>query len=204
MLITDRRLAGGAGALVDAVAEAVEGGVTAVQLREKDLPPEELLPLAQQLRTVTRNRAAFIVNSSLQVALASVADGVHLTENAAMVERPERPLLIGRSVHSREAAQEACAACSDYLVAGPIFKTASHPNATPAGLELIESIAGDAAVPVLAVGGITDRRVGDVVRAGASGVAVISSILSSNSPGRAAQLLKQALLEEWADVEVGL
>jgi thiamine-phosphate diphosphorylase len=121
-----------------------------------------------------------------------------------MVERPERPLLVGRSVHSREAAQEACAECSDYLVAGPIFKTASHPNATPAGLELIESIAGDAAVPVLAVGGITDRRVGDVVRAGASGVAVISSILSSNSPGRAAQLLKQALLEEWADVEVGL
>ena len=197
MLITDRRIAGSAGALVDAVAEAVEGGVTAVQLREKDLPPEELLPLARLLRAVTRNQAAFILNGPLEVALAAEADGVHLPENAVMVERPQRPFLIGRSVHSLEAAERARAERSDYLIAGPIFETASHPDATPAGLGLIASIAGAVAVPVLAVGGITDRRVRDVVRAGASGVAVISSILSAQSPGRAAQALRTELDEAW-------
>jgi len=197
MLITDRRLAGSAGALVDAAAEVLEGGVTAVQLREKDLPPEELLPLARLLRVVTRNQAAFILNGPLEVALAAEADGVHLPENAVMVERPQRPFLIGRSVHSLEAAERARAEGSDYLIAGPIFQTASHPNAKPAGLELIESIVGVVTAPVLAVGGITDRRVRDVVRAGASGVAVISYILSARSPGRASQALRTELDEAW-------
>src|SRR5439155_9325473 len=154
----------------------------AVQLREKDLPPEELLPLARLLRPVTRHQAAFILNGPLEVALAAEADGVHLPENAVMVERPQRPFLIGRSVHSLEAAERARAEGSDYLIAGSIFQTASHPNAKPAGLELIESIVGVVTAPVLAVGGITDRRVRDVVRAGASGVAVISYILSARSP----------------------
>ncbi|TMB64178.1 MAG: thiamine phosphate synthase, partial [Chloroflexi bacterium] len=73
MLITDRRLAGGSNALVDAVDEAVDGGVKAVQLREKDLPPHELLPLARRLRIVTRDRAALIVNGPLEIALAAEA-----------------------------------------------------------------------------------------------------------------------------------
>jgi len=201
MLITDRRLAGGSNALVDAVDQAVDGGVTAVQLREKDLPPHELLPLARRLRIVTRDRAALIVNGPLEIALAAEAGGVHLPEDGPMVERPPRPFLIGRSVHSLAAATAAWAECSDYLVAGPIFETASHPNAAPAGPELIESIAGAVAIPVLAVGGITAERVRDVVRAGAGGIAVISAILSAQSPRKAAQRLKNALTEERSLVE---
>ncbi len=177
MLITDRCLAGEADALVHAVSEAVEGGVTAVQLREKDL----LRPL--------------------EVALAGEADGVHLPEHAPMVARPQRPFFIGRSVHSLEAATAAWAECSDYLIAGPIFETASHPTAAPAGPQLIESIAVAVAIPVLAVGGITVERVGDVLRAGAAGVAVISDILSAQSPAKAARRLKNALTEEWSLVE---
>jgi len=201
MLITDRRLAGGADALVDAVNDAIEGGATAVQLREKDLPTEDLLPLARSLRAVTRGRAILIVNGALEVALATEADGVHLPEAASMVERPARTFLIGHSVHSLGAAAAAWAECSDYLIAGPVFETASHLNAVPAGLELIEAIADAVAVPVLAVGGITAERVGDMLRAGASGVAVISAILSAQSPRKAAQRLKNALAEEWSPVE---
>ena len=196
MLITDRRLAGGTDALVNGVNEAVGGGVTAVQLREKDLPPQKLLPLARRLRAVTRDRAAFIVNGPLELALAAEADGIHLPEIASMVERPPRPFLIGRSIHSLEAARAAWAECSDYLIAGPIFETTSHSNAVPAGLELIESIAGAVAIPILAVGGITAERVGDVLRSGAVGVAVISSILSAKSPAKAAERLKSVLVEE--------
>ena len=201
MLITDRCLAGEADALVHAVSEAVEGGVTAVQLREKDLLPKELLPLAQRLRIVTRGRAALIVNGPLEVALAAEADGVHLPEHAPTVARPQRPFFIGRSVHSLEAAIAAWAECSDYLIAGPIFETASHPTAAPAGPQLIESIAVAVAIPVLAVGGITVERVGDVLRAGAAGVAVISDILSAQSPANAARRLKNALTEESSLVE---
>jgi thiamine-phosphate pyrophosphorylase len=201
MLITHRHLAGGADALVRAVNEAVEGGVTAVQLREKDLRPKELLPLAQRLRIVTRGRAGLIVNGPLEVALDAAADGVHLPEDAPAVERPQRPFLIGRSVHSLAAATAASAECTDYLVVGPIFETASHPSAAPAGPELIELIAGAVAIPVLAVGGITAERVSDVLRAGAAGVAVISAILSAQSPRKAAQRLKNALTEESSLVE---
>lgn len=172
-------------------------------LREKDLQPHELLPLAIRIREETEGQALFLVNGSLQVALASGADGVHLAEDAAMVERPPRPLLVGRSVHSLEAAEAAWAERSDYVIAGPIFETASHPNVTPAGLELIESVSGAVAVPVLAVGGITDGRVGELVRAGASGAALISSILSADSPRRAAQRLRDALNEAWAARETG-
>jgi thiamine-phosphate pyrophosphorylase len=197
MLVTDRRLADGDDSLVDAVAEAVEGGVTAVQLREKDLPPEDLLPLARRLRAVTQDRAALIVNGSLEVALAAEADGVHLSEAAPAIERPARPLLLGRSVHSREAAQRAWAECSDYLIAGPVFETMSHPDASPAGTRLIEDITGAVAVPVLAIGGITPERIEDVVRAGASGIAVISAILGTESPAAAARDLRESLDEAW-------
>jgi len=204
MLVTDRRLVGGEDALVKAVAEAVAGGVNAVQLREKDLPSEELLPLALRLRAVTRNRAHFVINGPLEVALAAEADGVHLPEAAPAIERPPRPFLIGRSVHSREAAELAWAECSDYVIAGPVFETASHPGAAPRGLALVEAIAGAVAVPVLAIGGITPKRVDDVLRAGASGVAVISAILGAGSAGAAARGLREALQEAWLEARRGV
>jgi thiamine-phosphate diphosphorylase len=204
MLVTDRRLAGGEVALINVVAQAVEGGVNAIQLREKDLPPEDLLTLARRLRFVTRDRAALIVNGPLEVALAAEADGVHLPEAAPAIERPARPLLLGRSVHSREAAERAWAECSDYLIAGPVFETPSHPGAAPSGLALVEAIAGSVAVPVLAIGGITPERVDDVLRAGARGVAVISAILGAGSAGAATRELREALQEAWLEANRGV
>jgi thiamine-phosphate diphosphorylase len=204
MLVTDRRLAEGEAALVEAVAEAVEGGVNAVQLREKDLASEELLPLALRLWAVTHGRALLLINGPLEVALAAEAEGVHLPEAAPPIDRPARPLLVGRSVHSREAAELAWAECSDYLIAGPVFQTRSHPGAAPSGLALVEAIAGAVAVPVLAIGGITPERVDDVLHAGASGVAVISAILGAGSAGAAARGLREALEEAWLEARRGV
>jgi thiamine-phosphate pyrophosphorylase len=198
MLVTDRKLAGGEDALMDAVGEAVTGGVNTVQLREKDLSPSELLPLAVRLKETLARRAVFMVNGSLEVALAAGADGVHLPEEALMVERPQRPFAVGRSVHSRAAAERAWAECSDYLIAGPVYETKSHAGIGPAGLALIEEIAGTVALPVLAVGGITAGRVEAVMRAGASGVAVISAVLGARSPRRAARELREAVDSAWA------
>jgi len=198
MLITDRNLAGSEDTLVVAVREAVAGGVNAVQLREKDLTPGELLPLAVRLREVVAERAVFVINGSAEVALAAGADGVHLPEAAPMIERPERPFIIGRSVHSREAAERAWTECSDYLIAGPVYETASHPGIEPGGPALIEEITAAVTLPVLAVGGITAGRVEEVMRAGASGIAVISAVLGARSPREAARELREEVDSGWA------
>jgi thiamine-phosphate pyrophosphorylase len=204
MVVTDRVLCGGADGLAAAVEAAVSGGADAVQLREKDpdgrsLPASELSTLARRLRAVTQGRALLLVNGPLEVAVAVGADGVHLPEDAPMPPRPRRGFLVGRSVHSAEAACRAEAAGADYLIAGPIFETRSHPGVEPAGLALVEEIARAVRVPVLAIGGVTAGRVEEVVRAGASGVAVISAVLSQPDPRAAAEALRRALDAAWSD-----
>ncbi len=217
MLVTDRSLCalpagrqGGADGLVAAVEAAVEGGADAVQLREKDLPPRDLLPLARRLREITRRRALptgrqalLLVNGPLDIALAAGADGVHLPEDSPPVERPREGFLVGRSVHSLEAAVRAGAEDADYVIAGPVYETRSHPGRQPAGPALIESVAGSVSVPVLAIGGVTASRVGEVVRAGAAGVAVISAVLAEPDGRAAANALRRALDAAWAVVGAG-
>ncbi len=212
MLVTDRSLCGGADGLVTAVEAAVQGGADAVQLREKDpdgcsLPPEDLLPLARRLSRATLGRALLLVNGPLDVALAVEADGVHLPASALSVWRPREAVpvdgqgfLVGRSVHSLEAARHAEEEGVDYLVAGPVYETRSHPGRAPAGLSLIEGITRRVRVPVLAIGGVNAGRVDEVVRAGASGVAVISAVLAATDRRAAAGGLRRALDAVWIAV----
>lgn len=202
MLVSDRSLCSGADGLVAAVDAAVRGGADAVQLREKELPPDELLPLASRLREMTRQTAGalLLVNGPLDVALAAAADGVHLPEAALPAERRRPGFLVGRSVHSEEAARRAEEEGADYLIAGPVYQTRSHPGVQPAGVSLIEQVAGSVRVPVLAIGGVTAARVEEVVRAGASGVAVISAVLARPDRRAAASELRSALDAAWAAV----
>jgi thiamine-phosphate pyrophosphorylase len=194
MLVSDRSSCPD---LVGAVEAAVSGGVDAVQLREKDMPSEELLPLARRLRQATEGQALLLVNGPLAVALAAEADGVHLPEDAPPVERPQRSFLIGRSVHSLATARRAEAEGVDYLIAGPVYETRSHPGREPAGLALIEEVTRSVRTPTLAIGGVTAGRVEDLVRAGASGVAVISAILAQPDKRAAAVGLRRALDAAW-------
>jgi len=198
MVVTDRVLCGGAEGLTAAVEAAVSGGADAVQLREKDLPDSELSTLARRLRKVTQGRSLLLVNGPLTVALDAGADGVHLPEGEPMSLRPSEGFLVGRSVHSVEAARRAEAEGADYLIAGPVYETRSHPGVQPAGLALIEEIASVVGVPVLAIGGVTAERVDEVVRAGAAGVAVISAVFASPNPRAASEALRRALDSAWA------
>ncbi len=191
-LVTDRNLAGGPEALVDAVAQAVDNGVNLVQMREKDLPDAVQLALAQRIREVTNGKALLFVNDSVSIAEASGADGVQLTENsrsiAAARSRAARPLLIGRSVHGVDAAREAAAQGADLLVVGTVYDSPTHPGQPPAGVGLVGWCA-QPGVPVIGIGGITAENAGAVMQAGASGVAIISAILGTADPaGAAAQL----------------
>ena len=195
-LVTDRNLAGGPDALVDAVAQAVGNGVNLVQMREKDLPDAVQLALAQRLREVTSGRALLFVNDSVSIAEACDADGVQLSENSRSITsaraRAARPLLIGRSVHGVDAAREAAAQGADLLVVGTVYDSPTHPDQPPAGVGLIGWCA-QPGVPVIGIGGITAQNAGAVVQAGASGVAVISAILGDPDPAGAAARLAAAV-----------
>jgi thiamine-phosphate pyrophosphorylase len=197
MLVSDRSLTGGVDGLVAAVEEAVAGGADAVQLREKDLPHSELAVLAGRLRSVSEGRALLVVNGPPEVALAARADGLHLPEDAPFPDPRPEGLLVGRSVHSVAAARRAEAEGADYLIAGPVYDTPSHPVARPAGLSLIQEVAGAVAVPVLAIGGVTAGRVDELIAAGAGGVAVISAVLGQRYPRAAAAELRRALDAAW-------
>jgi len=198
MVVSDRVLCGGEDGFVAAVEAVVGGGADAVQLREKDLADSELVALAGHLREVTRGRALLLVNGPPAVAEAAEADGVHLPEDASMPARPRPGFLVGRSVHSAEAARRAEAEGADYLIAGPVYGTRSHADVAPSGVALIGDVARAVRLPVLAIGGVTAERAGEVVRAGSSGVAVISAVLGQPAPRAAAEALRRALESAWA------
>jgi len=197
-LVTNRNLTGGQDALIDAVAQAVDNGVNLVQMREKDLPDAIQLALARRLREVTDGKALLFINDSVSIAEASGADGVQLTENSRSIAsahaRMGRPLLIGRSVHGVDAAREAAAQGANLLVVGTVYDSPTHPGQPPAGVGLIGWCA-QPGVPVIGIGGITAQNAGAVMQAGASGIAVISTVLGSSDPGDAASRLVAAVRE---------
>jgi thiamine-phosphate pyrophosphorylase len=184
MLVTDRHLVGGEDALIEAVSEAVDGGVNVVQLREKDLGDAALFSLAGRLRNVIASRALLVVNG------ADLADGAHLPEGAPMISGKG---LVGRSVHSLDAARRAEAEGADYVIFGPVFETASHADGVPSGIEGLGEVVRGVRIPVIAIGGITSERVGDVMDTGAAGIAVISAILGASSPREATEQLARQL-----------
>ena len=196
-LVTDRRV-GDEATLVSRVAEAVAGGVDMVQLREKDLHGAQLLGLAQRLREATGDKALLVVNERVDVAAALPAQGVQLGEDAIPVASARRILgaemLIGRSVHSVEGAEQAVSDRADFLVVGTMFASRSHPGEEPAGPQLLRRITPQCPLPAIGIGGITADNCGQIMEAGAVGAAVITGILADPRPGEAARKLKEAML----------
>ncbi len=195
-LVTDRYQTAGR-PLLSVVERAVQAGVRAVQLRERDLPTRELLVMAEDLqRTVPP--AHLFVNDRADVALAVGSRGVHLRENSLPTSvvrgllRPEQWL--GRSVHSIEGVTTAEHEGADFVVLGPIYETPSKLEyGPPLGLRLLEHAARTARIPIFAIGGITALRAREVRRAGGFGIAVLSSILSASNIEQATEALLSAL-----------
>ncbi|MCC7105862.1 MAG: thiamine phosphate synthase [Chloroflexi bacterium] len=204
MLVTDsRRLEGGVAKLPEVVQAALEGGITAVQLREPTVSSAELFVVGCRLRALTSQAgAALFVNDRLDVALAVGADGVQLGERSLPL-RAVRPLagslLLGRSVHDTASAVAAERDQADFLLLGMIFASASHPDRLPAGPTLIQKARRDVRLPIVGIGGITAENATSVMSAGASGVAVIGAIQDSPSPRLAARKLVSAVEAAWAD-----
>jgi thiamine-phosphate pyrophosphorylase len=185
-LVTNRSQV--AGSLEEAVETCLEAGLKAVQLREKDLEVRDLLSLAGRFRELTRRHGArLFVNDRADVALAVGADGVQRTATSlpvwALRSISPSGFMIGASVHSMADARIAEPEGADFLVFGPVYDTASKRQyGPPQGLAALERVASAVRLPVFAVGGITPERVPEVMRAGASGVAVIGAILGAERP----------------------
>jgi thiamine-phosphate pyrophosphorylase len=205
-LVTDRSRCRGR-RLEEIVSEAIDGGANLVQLREKELPGGELYDLALALRDVVHGRGLLFVNERLDVAQACGADGVHLPERGLPIrivrELVGESLLVGRSVHSVEAAVRAQREGADFVQVGTVFATRSKPDVQPAGLELVSAVRATVSIPVLAIGGIDATNVSKVMRAGADGVAVISAIMDAEDPRAAARKLREAVSEAWVGPPAG-
>lgn len=182
-LVTDRRRR----PPIAQAAEAIEAGVDLIQIRERDLETSALVSLVLRVVELTRgSRTRVVVNDRLDVALACGAHGVHLRGDSIPASRARtivpQGFVIGRSVHERAEAL-AVAADVDYLIAGTVFPTASKPGRLDLlGPDGLASIASAVSIPVLAIGGITPERVGDVAAAGAAGIAAVGLFVDADRP----------------------
>jgi thiamine-phosphate pyrophosphorylase len=191
-VVTDRQLTAGR-PLRLVVEAALRGGARAFQLREKDLSPRELYPLAIEMRQLTqRYGARLLINDRVDVALAVDADGVHLTTTSLPASIARQLLgpgrLIGVSTHTLTEAQAAADAGADFLVFGPVFYTPSKaPYGEPVGLDALRVVRAAVTLPILAIGGVKKANLDQVLAAGADGIAVISAIISADDPMAASQ-----------------
>ena len=196
LLVTDRsqtRLP-----LEDIIERACAGGCRWVSVREKDLPADEQIALARNLAPIARRYGARLtLHGDADLARAAALDGVHLsaTGDAAAARVTLGPhALVGISIHSAAEARALDPAVVDYAVAGPAYLTASKPGYGPAlGPEGLAHICRAARVPIIAIGGIEPENVGDVIKVGVAGIAVMGSVMRSAEPDKTIKDLLAAL-----------
>ena len=197
-LVTDRDLS--LGRSLDWVVEkAVQGGTTMVQLREKDLDTRPFIEEALRIKKLLEPYdVPLLINDRVDVALAVGADGVHLGQNDMPYAAARRILgkeaIIGLSVETWQQAEEAKDLDVDYIAVSPVYTTPTKEELTrELGLEGVRKITGICPQPAVGIGSIKTHNAGDVIRAGASGVAVVSGICSAEDPEQAARKLRQAV-----------
>ena len=195
--VTDRHWLNGR-SLRQVVEESLDGGVTMVQLREKQLEEGTFLEEAKELQALCRQRRIpFLVNDNVDIALAMNADGVHVGQSdmeALDVRKKLGPdKIIGVSAQTVEQALLAQAHGADYLGVGAVFPTGSKDDAVEVPFETLKEICQAVRIPVVAIGGISKANVEQLRGSGICGVAVISAIYGADDIEGAARELKEAV-----------
>ena len=181
--VTDRSWVG-TQTLYEQVEAALRGGVTCVQLREKELNPEDFLAEAKQIKTLcARYGVPLIINDNVELALKVDADGVHVGQED-MDAQDVRNLIgadkiLGVTAKTVEQAQKAQLAGADYLGSGAVFGSTTKPNARPMTKELLHSICQSVTIPVVAIGGIHRGNIASLAGTGIRGAAVVSGIFAA-------------------------
>lgn len=184
--------------LPEVVEEALEGGATFLQIREKEMPQEELIALAKEVKKVTdRYHVPYVVNDEVEIAKIIDADGVHIGQSdKALVEAREmlgNDKIIGVSAQTVAQAVEAEKNGADYLGVGSIFTTSTKLDADDVSLETLRAICDAVTIPVVAIGGINKDSILDLKGTNVDGVAVVSAIFAAKDIKRdTSELLKIA------------
>ena len=195
-LVTDRSLAAGRD-LEQIVAEAVKGGVTMVQLREKDCPTPRFIELGRRMMELLRpSGIPLIINDNVEVALAVGANGVHIGQSDMPYWKCRQMLgkdaIIGLSIENFEQLEQANCMDVDYVAASPVFATPTKTDtARPWGLDGLREFVKRSAHPVVAIGGMNSHTAAGVMECGVVGIAVVSDIICAPDPTQAAATLKR-------------
>lgn len=197
--VTDRSWLRGQ-SLYEQVEQALEGGVTMIQLREKKMPRQEFLKEAEMMKELcARYKVPLIINDEVEIALLADADGVHVGQKDMDVRSVRAVLgpdkIIGASARTVEQAKMACEQGADYLGVGAVFPTGTKLDAEVISYERLQEVCQASCVPVVAIGGITIENMHDLSGSGISGIAVVSAIFAQpDIRGAASGLKEQAIL----------
>lgn len=197
--VTDRTWLNGR-TVAQQVEEAIIGGATFIQLREKQLSYEKFLAEAIQVKKITDcYNIPFVINDQVDIAIACDADGVHIGQEDLPISSVRELIgpykILGVSAQNVEQALEAEKAGADYLGVGAMFPTSTKQDAENVSLEILKGICEAVSIPVVAIGGITEQNVSQLSGSGIAGVAVISALFAQKdikeATRRLAKLSKQ-------------
>lgn len=185
---------------IDQIREALAGGITCLQLREKDLPDDQFLAEAQQIKTLCDSyHVPLIINDNVQIAKQVDAAGVHIGQSDTKLQIARDILgphkIIGVSAHTIQEALDAQQGGSDYLGVGAIFTTNSKKDAEMVSSSELYKICHTVTIPVVAIGGITDQNLEQLKGTGIQGISVISAIFAQSDIQTATMKLKQQVEE---------
>ncbi len=186
--------------LYEQIEDALKGGVTIVQLREKNLPEEEFIAEAIKVKELcSRYNVPLIINDNVEVALKSGADGVHVGIEdmpvAELRQKVGKDFIIGATAKTVERARDAEKAGADYLGVGAVFPSPTKKNAIRITAEKLKEICSSVSVPAVAIGGISLDNVSEIKGCGMSGIAVVSAIFAADDVRKAASELKEKAKE---------
>ncbi len=201
--VTDRSWLNGQ-TLYEQVEQALKGGVTLVQLREKGLGAEQFLQEARQIQQLCRRFGVpLIINDSIEVALAVDADGVHLGQDDANAAQARQLLgkdkIIGVSAHNVQEALQAVQDGADYLGSGAVFGSGTKTNVSTLPMQTLREICNAVPIPVVAIGGITEQNLQQLSGSGIAGAAVVSAIFAQENIEEAAIRLRGLLSQMQLD-----
>jgi thiamine-phosphate pyrophosphorylase len=205
-LVTDRTQFGNDNdRFFDAISAAIKGGVSIVQLREKQAPTKDFINLARTVREIcSQLEALFIINDRVDIAQTVQADGVHLGQEDMDITSARKILgelaIIGNSTHKPDDALNAMKNGADYIGVGPVFTTPTKPGRQAVGCEYIQWASNNVNIPFYAIGGIDANNVDQVIDAGATRVAVVRAIINNTSPDIVSETLLKKLTYERSHV----
>lgn len=193
-LVSDRSWLNGR-LLEDDIEQAIQGGVTIVQLREKDLDEYSFIEVAKKIKTLcSKYQIPFIINDNLNVALAVDSDGIHIGQDDLPVSLVREKIgpdkILGVSVHNLDEALKAKEQGADYLGVGAMFSTATKNDATDVSNQELLNITTNVDLPVVAIGGINQSNCLQLTGTKIDGIAVVSAIMAADDIKSATQQLK--------------